>query len=87
MGSWGMAVLVAMHCTTRLVLEVADTREQAGHPSLLTEIERFLVSFGSSRVHDAVHTSVDEDLRAIREGEECITGCDDCSRGVGLLDR
>ena len=78
---------------TLLVSEVADSGQKAGHALLVAELERLGVSFGASRVDQAVHTRLNEQGGAVGKGEEGVARGDyrtllACSEPfTGLLDR
>src|SRR6185437_10286739 len=70
------------------VEEVALSREVHGDAGGLRSIDRELVSNGSARLHDGLHTGLNQDLGAVREREIGIR-CSDRTDGsfARALDR
>ncbi len=60
--------------------EMANASSKARHAMFVTQIERVLIAFAAAGVDEAGDAGIDQDLRAIVEGEEGI-GVGDCVFG------
>ena len=52
------------------------TREDHRHAAFVAEFDRVLVAFAAARLDDGGDAGVDQDLRAVVEGEEGVGGSD-----------